>query len=193
MFQGSEASSKNYKEPVPLSIFGIEEEPQTDNSLNLQHDLFKSSSQGKHTRNLSSNLSINDILSDLYSQAEPISSAYHEHNPDEKENSLHSTSKEYTSHVDDDNNDDDDFDDGSWEFKDASIHPRAEKLNLSFEKKLSNCTDLYSNLKNELSVVARRHLHSLKVGALILLNIIQVIFSKKYIHTYKVGDICISV
>ncbi|PWA78150.1 hypothetical protein CTI12_AA218260 [Artemisia annua] len=101
--EGSEASSKNYKEPVPLSIFGIEEEPQTDDSLNLQHDLFKSSSQGKHTRNLSSNLSINDILSDL-----------------------------------------------------------AEKLNLSFEKKLSNCIDLYSNLKNELSVVARRHLHSLK-------------------------------
>nr|GEU81832.1 hypothetical protein [Tanacetum cinerariifolium] len=162
--EGSEASSKNLKEPVPLSIFGIEEEPQNDDSLNLQHDLFKSSSQGKHTRNQRSSLSINDILSDLYSQAEPVSSAYHEHNPDEKENSLHSTSKEYTSHVgdDDDNDDDDDFDDGSWEFKDASIHPRAEKLNLSFEKKLSNCMDLYSSLGNELSVVARRHLRSLK-------------------------------
>ncbi|KAI3775897.1 hypothetical protein L1987_45654 [Smallanthus sonchifolius] len=150
--QGFEASTKNYKEPVPLSIFGIEEDPEADNSLNLEHELFKSSTHGKHTRNLSSNLSINDILSDLYSQAQPVSS-------DGKEDLMHSTGKEYGSHVVDDN--DDDFNDGSWEFKDAFFQSRAENQS-SFQKKLNNCMDFYSNLKDDLCVIARQHLHSLK-------------------------------
>ncbi|KAK9071586.1 hypothetical protein SSX86_008014 [Deinandra increscens subsp. villosa] len=150
--QGFEASTKKYKEAVPLSIFGIEEDPEADNSLNIEHEFFKSSTNGKHTRNLSSNLSINDILSDLYSQAQPISS-------DGKEDLLHSTDNEYGSHVaddkDDDNNNDDDFNDGSWEFKDASFQSKIENEN-SFKKKLNNFMDLYSNLKDDLCVVARR-------------------------------------
>ncbi|MFS8018813.1 hypothetical protein Hanom_Chr15g01396471 [Helianthus anomalus] len=155
--EGFEASKKNYKEPVPLSIFGIEEDPEADNSLNLEHELFKTST--KHTRTLSSNLSINDILSDLYSQAQPISS-------DAKKDLLHSTGNEYGSRVADhnDNDNDDDNDDGfaddSWEFKDASF--QVGNQNLSFEKKRDDCVNLYSNLKDELCVVARRHLHSLK-------------------------------
>ncbi|KAI7727921.1 hypothetical protein M8C21_010677 [Ambrosia artemisiifolia] len=152
--KGFDSSKKNYKEPVPLSIFGIEEDPEADNSLNLEHELFKSST--KHTRNPSSNLSINDILSDLYSQAQPISS-------DGKEDLLHSANKEYGSHVADHNdNDDDGFNDDSWEFKDASFQSSVENQNSSFEKKLNNCVNLYSNLKDDLCAVARRHLHSLK-------------------------------
>ncbi|KAM0056253.1 hypothetical protein Hdeb2414_s0006g00216111 [Helianthus debilis subsp. tardiflorus] len=155
--EGFEASKKNYKEPVPLSIFGIEEDPEADNSLNLEHELFKTST--KHTRTLSSNLSINDILSDLYSQAQPISSAT-------KKDLLHSTGNEYGSRVadhndnDSDDDDDDGFADDSWEFKDASF--QVGNQNLSFEKKRDDCVNLYSNLKDELCVVARRHLHSLK-------------------------------
>ncbi|KAI3747387.1 hypothetical protein L6452_09842 [Arctium lappa] len=163
--EGSEASSKNYKEPVPLSIFGIEEEPQTDSYMNLQHEFFKSSTHGKNMQNQSSNLSINDILSDLYSQAKPISSPSLGHNPDGEANLLHSTGKEYSSHAedDDDNFDDvDNFDDGSWEFKDASSESRPESQNLSFKKRLHNCMDFYSSLKDELCLVARCHLHVLK-------------------------------
>ncbi|XP_023761227.1 uncharacterized protein LOC111909682 [Lactuca sativa] len=142
--QGYEPSPKNYKQPVPLSIFGIEEETEVDNSLNLEHELFKSSSShGKHMRTLSSNLSINDILSDLYNQSEPISSDVVNNNHD-------------------DDDDDDNFDDGSWEFKDASSQSKAQNQNLSFKEKLNNFIDLYSNLKDELCFVARHHLHGLK-------------------------------
>ncbi|XP_071705803.1 uncharacterized protein [Rutidosis leptorrhynchoides] len=155
----AEGSSKNYKEAVPLSIFGIEEEPEADSSLNLQFELFKSSTHGKHTRNQSSNLSINDILSDLYGQAEPISSANHEVHPDEKVDLRHSTGKEYSFHDDDD---DDGFNDGSWEFKDASFQSKVKNQKLSFEKKLIRFKDYYSKLKEDLCVVARHHLHGLK-------------------------------
>nr|XP_043631513.1 uncharacterized protein LOC122602961 [Erigeron canadensis] len=154
--EGSMASSKSYKEAVPLSIFGIEEEPEADSSLNLQLELFKSST---HLQNPSSNLSINDILSDLYSQAQPISSANNEGNPDGNVSLLHSTGEEYSSRVVDD---DDDFNDGSWEFKDASFQSSVENENLSFKKKLNHCMDLYSNLKDDLLVVARHHIHGLK-------------------------------
>ncbi|XP_076928253.1 uncharacterized protein LOC143592157 [Bidens hawaiensis] len=147
-----EASKKSYKEPVPLSIFGIDEDPEVDNSLNLDNELFKSSTVGKHTRNLSSNLSINDILSDLYSQAQPISS--------------HVGDVADDNHNNDDNNydNDDDFIDGSWEFKDASFQSQVGNQNLTFEKKVNNCMNLYSNLKDDICVVASRHLQSLKVG-----------------------------
>ncbi|XP_024977172.1 uncharacterized protein LOC112514790 isoform X2 [Cynara cardunculus var. scolymus] len=127
--EGSEASSKNYRESVPLSIFGIEEEPQTDSYMNLQHEFFKSSTHGKNMQNQSSSLSINDILSDLYSQAKPISSPYLGHNPDGE---------------------------------DASSQSRPENQNLSLKKRLNNCMDFYSSLKDELCLVARRHLHVLK-------------------------------
>lgn len=164
--EGSDASSKNYKGAVPLSIFGIEEEPEVDSSLNLHHELFKSSTNGKHTRNQSSNLSINDILSDLYSQAEPISSANHEGNSNGNVEIPDSTGNEYSSHVVDDDNDDDDddFNDGSWEFKDASAssQSRVEDQNYPCEKKMNNCMDFYSNLKDDLCVVARRHINDLK-------------------------------
>lgn len=125
-------------------------------------------------RNQSSSLSINDILSDLYSQAQPISS-------NGKEDLPHSTGKESISHVVDDD-DDDNFDDGSWEFKDASIQSRVENLNPSFEKKLDNFKDFYSNLKDDLAVVARSHLHGLKVGT--LLNIV------KFLSILRIASIC---
>ncbi|KAD5960561.1 hypothetical protein E3N88_12033 [Mikania micrantha] len=166
--QGFEVNTKNYKEPLSLSIFGIEEDPEADNSLNLEYELFKSSTHGKHTRNPSSDLSINDILSDLYSQAQPM-------NSDGEEDLLQSTSQEYASHVVDDkdkgndndnnndnnNDNDDDFNDDSWEYKDASFQLKKENQN-SFKKKLNNCMDFYSNLKDDLCVVASQHLHSLK-------------------------------
>lgn len=136
---------------MPLSIFGIEEDPEVDNSLNLDNELFKSSTVGKHTRNLSSNWSINDILSDLYSQAQPISSRVGDVTDDNNN--------------DDSNYDnDDDFIDGSWEFKDASFQSEAGNQNLTFEKKVNHCMNLYANLKDDLCVVASRHLQSLKAG-----------------------------
>ncbi|XP_076890294.1 uncharacterized protein LOC143541330 [Bidens hawaiensis] len=147
-----EASKKSFKEPVPLSIFGIEEDLEVDNSLNLDNELFKSSTVGKHTRNLSSNLSINDILSDLYSQAQPISS----HVGDVADDNFNNDDYNYDT--------DDDFIDGSWEFKDASFQSEARNQNLTFEKKVNNCMNLYSNLKDDVCVVASRHLQSLKVG-----------------------------
>lgn len=137
---------------MPLSIFGIEEDLEVDNSLNLDNELFKSSTVGKHTRNLSSNLSINDILSDLYSQAQPISS----HIGDVADDNYNNDDNNYDN--------DDDFIDGSWEFKDASFQSETGNQSLTFEKKVNNCMNLYSNLKDDLCVVSSRYLQSLKVG-----------------------------
>lgn len=161
---------------MPLSIFGIEEDPESNNSLNLENDLFKSSTHGNHKRNLSSNLSINDILSDLYSQAQPVSSAG-------TEDLLHSTDKEYGSNVADDN--DDDFNNSSWEFKDASFQSRVENQD-SFRKKLNNCIDFYSNLKDDLCIVARHHLHNLNVGDTLKYCSNQVLSNLKFCEYIRV-------
>ncbi|XP_057513364.1 uncharacterized protein LOC130795337 isoform X2 [Actinidia eriantha] len=73
--QGKETMSENHKGalPLPLSIFG-DDELETDDSLKVQ-DVFTykpSSYQGNGINIQGSNISIHDLLSNLYSQAEQI-------------------------------------------------------------------------------------------------------------------------
>lgn len=162
---------ENRNGPMPLSIFG-EEEPETDTSLNIQ-DAFMSK-QAPHSGNVHSrdpSLSISDLLSNLYSQADStrVDSM---HKP--TENGLVSTNRVSSSDLLDGG---DDFEDDSWEFKDAVSQVRTNNetpldssddgdQSFSTKTKLNTYVDFYCKLKDELCLVSRCHLDSLKVGKL---------------------------
>ncbi|GFZ02952.1 hypothetical protein Acr_15g0015600 [Actinidia rufa] len=169
--QGKETMSENHKGalPLPLSIFG-DDELETDDSLKVQ-DVFTykpSSYLGNGINIQGSNISIHDLLSNLYSQAEQIPCA--DNTVELTGNGLDSSDEVlHPSAVNCDN----DFDNDSWEFKDASSQNTAvdqtslcslEDANeeYSTKLKLNNHLDFYCKLKDELSFVCRCHLYSLK-------------------------------
>ncbi|KAL6989674.1 hypothetical protein U1Q18_015425 [Sarracenia purpurea var. burkii] len=163
--QEDETASENHKGALPLSIFG-DNELETDESLNVQdafsHKTFSHSRSGMNRQG--SNVSIHDLISNLYSQAGKIPSV----NNIEKNagNGLDFSDEVLNPSL---VNFDDDFDDASWEFKDASSQIRAvEHTSLcspgdapkkfSAKLKLNNYVDFYCKLKDELS----SHLDSVK-------------------------------
>ncbi|XP_057962373.1 uncharacterized protein LOC131153945 [Malania oleifera] len=163
---GNEKSPGTHKGALPISIFG-DEILDTDDSLNLQDAfVYKPSSYTKNNINSQgSNKPINDLISNLYTQAEPIRSADSTQNP--AENGLNSTQKALAS---DTVNSDDDF---SWEFKDALSENGVEDMNSvpslgdtnkksSTRLELNDYMDFYVKLKDELYFVTLRHLESLK-------------------------------
>ncbi|PSS10144.1 Duffy receptor beta form like [Actinidia chinensis var. chinensis] len=169
--QGKETMSENHKGalPLPLSIFG-DDELETDDSLQVQ-DVFTykpSSYQGNGINIQGSNISIHDLLSNLYSQAEQIPCA--DNTVELTGNGLDSLDEVLNPSA---VNCDNDFDNASWEFKDASSQNTAvdqtslcslEDANeeYSTKLKLNNHLDFYCKLKDELSFVCRCHLYSLK-------------------------------
>ncbi|CAK9160131.1 unnamed protein product [Ilex paraguariensis] len=167
--QGNETRSETPKRALPLSIFGDEEQV-TDETLNVQDDfMHQPVSHPRNVQRQGSTISINDLISNLYSQAEQIPSV----GTMEKQtvNELSSTERMFDSNSVDGG---DDFGDGSWEFKDASSQTRAENQtfflslgdahqNISPKLKLNNYVDFYCKLKDELCFVARCHLDGLKV------------------------------
>ncbi|CAL5330263.1 unnamed protein product [Camellia sinensis] len=165
--QGNETMSKNPKGALPLSIFG-DEELETDNSLNIE-DAF-TYAPSSHPRNgissQGSNISIHDLLSNLYSQAEQIPSV-------DKTEKLTGYGLDSSDKVLDPSlvKCGDDFDDASWEFRDASSQTRDQTSlhspgeahqKFSTKLKLNNYVDFYCKLKDELSFVCKCHLGSLK-------------------------------
>ncbi|KAI8027931.1 hypothetical protein LOK49_LG02G02117 [Camellia lanceoleosa] len=165
--QGNETMSKNPKGALPLSIFG-DEELETDNSLNIE-DAF-TYTPSSHPRNgigsQGSNISIHDLLSNLYSQAEQIPSV-------DKTEKLTGYGLDSCDKVLDPSlvKCDDDFDDASWEFRDASSQTRDQTSlhspgeahqKFSTKLKLNNYVDFYCKLKDKLSFVCKCHLDSLK-------------------------------
>ncbi|KAL7235154.1 hypothetical protein ACSBR1_018616 [Camellia fascicularis] len=165
--QGNETMSKNPKGALPLSIFG-DEELETDNSLNIE-DAF-TYTPSSHPRNgigsQGSNISIHDLLSNLYNQAEQIPSV-------DKTEKLTGYGLDSSDKVLDPSlvKCDDDFDDVSWEFRDASSQTRDQTSlhgpgeahqKFSTKLKLNNYVDFYCKLKDKLSFVCKCHLDSLK-------------------------------
>ncbi|KAK4378981.1 hypothetical protein RND71_000843 [Anisodus tanguticus] len=163
--QVKESKLENHKGALPLSIFG-DEELEIDGSSNIE-DIFvlHNASYSKNNRSPDSNISINDLISNLYSQAEPISPG---HGPQD----LVSNS-DLLNGEDDLDDGEDDLDDGEWEFKDGSsqmrLHNDISLLTLedppqrSFSNLiLDDYLDLYSKLRNELCYHAKRHLDDLK-------------------------------
>ncbi|KAK4739215.1 hypothetical protein R3W88_002912 [Solanum pinnatisectum] len=163
--QVKESKLENHKGALPLSIFG-DEELEIDESSNTEDIIVPhNASYSKNDRSPDSNLSINDLISNLYSKAEqtspvqvPNSSSFNPQDSVSNSNLL---------------NGDDDLDDGEWEFKDGSPQmriyndislltsedpPQRSLSNLN----LDNYLDLYSKLRNKLCFHAKCHLDDLK-------------------------------
>lgn len=166
--QVKESKLENHKGALPLSIFG-DEELEIDGSANAE-DIFvpHSALYSKNDRSPDSNISINDLISNLYSQAEQISPVHSVQVPN-------STSDSPQDSVSNSNllNGEDDLDDGEWEFKESSSQmilcndislltsedpPQRHFSNLN----LDNYLDLYTKLRNELCYHAKCHLDDLK-------------------------------
>lgn len=164
---GNEVKLENHKGALPLSLFG-DGEHETDNSLISQDAL--TSNPAPPTRDSAkkssrSNISISDLISSLYSQAEQNTSV----NPIQSPSEVHLGSTQKAVLVDDDG----DFDDDSWEFKGSFSRSIGESQTLtpadgdshirySTNVELKEYADFYSKLKDELYVVARCHLDNLK-------------------------------
>lgn len=123
----------------------------------------------KNDRSRASNISINDLISNLYSEAEQISPVHSVQVP----NSI-SVSPQDSVSSSNLLNGEDDLDDDEWEFKDGSSQMNSyndislltseDPPQRSFSSlNLDNCLNLYSKLRNELCYHAKCHLDDLKV------------------------------
>ncbi|XP_022742520.1 uncharacterized protein LOC111293818 isoform X2 [Durio zibethinus] len=166
--QGNEETVEKHKGALPLTIFG-DAELETDDSLRYEDvSTHKPPSLRVDMKDTHSNISINDLISSLYSQAEKNASLNHISNPSEK--GLLSSQTEVDSNL---VNGDDDLDDDSWEFKGAVSGTTGENLNsplglgdsyeeYSTKMGLNDYVDFYSKLTAELCFVALSHLDNMK-------------------------------
>ncbi|XWS64555.1 hypothetical protein CRYUN_Cryun05aG0014100 [Craigia yunnanensis] len=166
--QGNEEILEKHKGAFRLSIFG-DAELETDDSLRYEDvSTHKPTSPRAGMKHTHSNISINDLISSLYSQAEKNASLNHLSNP--SDNGLLSSQTEVGSNL---VNGDDYFDDDSWEFKGAVSGTRGENQNSllgfgdSYEEHstktgLNDYVDFYSKLTAELYFVALSHLDNMK-------------------------------
>ncbi|KAM3378187.1 hypothetical protein P3S68_010600 [Capsicum galapagoense] len=166
--QVKETKLENHKGALPLSIFG-DEELEIDGSSNTEDIFFPHNvSYLKNDRSRASNISINDLISNLYSEAEQISPVHSVQVPN-------SISVGPQDSVSSSNllNGEDDLDDDEWEFKDGSSQMNSyndislltseDPPQRSFSSlNLDNCLNLYSKLRNELCYHAKCHLDDLK-------------------------------
>ncbi|KAK8589296.1 hypothetical protein V6N12_023698 [Hibiscus sabdariffa] len=164
--QGNKDTSKNPKGALPLSIFG-DAEIETEDTLRFEVVSIKHNTARAGIKDTHSNISINDLISSLYSQAEQKAPLNQISNP--SENGLLSSQTVVGSDL---ANGDEDFDD-SWEFKDAVSGTRGKNQSSpldfgdSYEKystkrELNDYMDLYSKLTAELCFVALSHLNNMK-------------------------------
>lgn len=187
-----ESKLENHKGALPLSIFG-DEELEIDVSSNTEDIIVHhNASHSKNDRSPDSNISINDLISNLYSEAEQTSPVHSVQVP----NSISFSSQDSVANS---NllNGEDDLDDGEWEFKDGSSQMRTynDISLLTFEDppqrsssnlNLDNYLDLYFKLRNKLCYHAKCHLDDLKVcGCLIFLK-----FSSVVPHTENQLNLC---
>ncbi|KAG5541390.1 hypothetical protein RHGRI_021281 [Rhododendron griersonianum] len=163
----NETGSDNHRGALPLSIFG-DEELETDDSPNIQDAFtFKPSYPRNGINSQGSNISINDLISNLYCQAEQIppvdDAGKHTGNGLDSSNEVMDLTLV---------NSDDDFEDSSWDFKDASIQTSTIDQtslwaqvdtcdNFTTNSHMINFRDFYCKLKDELSAVCRGHLNNL--------------------------------
>ncbi|KAB5529324.1 hypothetical protein DKX38_019405 [Salix brachista] len=167
--KGSMARSISHKGALPLSIFGDEE--QDSNDPVSDQDISPQLSSSKPIDGVMSphlNISINDLISSLYSQAEHDTAVNLCQNP--SGSGLSPANVVIESNL---AGNSDDFDDDSWEFKDASSVIRAEdqasfiglgEPNTKYSTKieLNDCVDFFCKLKEELHFLALFHLDNLK-------------------------------
>ncbi|XVE89698.1 hypothetical protein DITRI_Ditri20bG0016800 [Diplodiscus trichospermus] len=167
--QGNDETLEKLKGAFPLSIFG-EAELEADDSLRYEDlSTLKPTSPRAGMKDTHSNISINDLISSLYSQAEKNASLNHITVPNE--NGLPPSQTEVGPNLVNDGSDD--FDDDSWEFKGAVCGTREENQNsplgfgdsyeeYSCKTGINDYVDFYSKLTVELCFVALSHLDNMK-------------------------------
>ncbi|KAL0552524.1 hypothetical protein IC582_011640 [Cucumis melo] len=152
----------SHQKALPLSIFGDEELETTDDfSMKQGASTFVSvAHEGLDSKNPGSTVSINDLISSLYSQAENNGSI--KSFPEENENGIIPSPR--MSHSDFGNDDDDD----SWEFKDASpdvnILDQTYTTTLGGVPQLSSTKlqfDCYMDFYHKLNLVLNHVVHDL--------------------------------
>ncbi|XP_021282646.1 uncharacterized protein LOC110415347 [Herrania umbratica] len=166
LIQGNKERVEKHKGALPLSIFG-DAELETNDSLRYEDvSIHKPTSPRTVMKDTHSNISLNDLISSLYSQAENNASLNHISNPSEDLSSQTVVDSNLV-------NDDNDFNDDSWEFKGADSGTQGENQNSlhrygeSYEKYstktwLDECVDFYSKMTAELCFVALIHLDNMK-------------------------------
>ncbi|OMO99164.1 hypothetical protein COLO4_13482 [Corchorus olitorius] len=200
---GNEEKVEKHKGALPLSIFG-DAELEPDDSLRYEDvSVHQPTSARAVMKDTHSSISINDLISSLYSQAEKNASINHISNP--SGNELHSSQTVVGSNL---VNGDDDFDDDSWDFKGAVSGTREENQNSqlssgdSYEKYstklgLNDYVDFYSKLTAELCSVSLIQLDKMKKDRSIAVpsgedaevNAIEKEFQDLYIELQKDGII----
>lgn len=165
--QDHKTQQENSRGPLPLSLFSDALEESSDN-LTQQDEIFqKPTSDPRNGFNAQGlRLSIHDLLSNLYSQAQPTLSV--DRNKSPTEDGVHSPRKtEDTTTV----GDDDDWDDNSWEFKDALSETGIEEQSSSASPgtvpqflseamtSLQICMDLYVKLREFLCILLSHQLN----------------------------------
>ncbi|KAL2532134.1 hypothetical protein Adt_05485 [Abeliophyllum distichum] len=167
--QENETKLNNHEGALPLSIFG-DEEPETSGHVDAQDDFMHQSTSNQRNGHASDSvISISDLISNLYSQAEQATSV----DTVQKQTEIKFSPSDAVSNSDVMHNDDGDFDDNTWEFTDAFSQKRNnneaslynvvdEHLISSSKLKLNNFVDFYYRLRNELCFIAKGHIESLK-------------------------------
>ncbi|KAJ9131462.1 hypothetical protein P3X46_035118 [Hevea brasiliensis] len=167
--QGNKVKTENHEGALPLSLFGDEETEADDPMIHQDISTQKSTSdqrvdiKGPHL-----NISINDLISSLYSRAEQSTSVNDEQSL--RENGLDFTKSVMTSNLANANHD---FDVDSWEFQDVSTGARAEyqtaviglgesHTKYSTKTELDDYVEFFSKLKKELHYIVMCHLENLK-------------------------------
>ncbi|KZV33910.1 hypothetical protein F511_26101, partial [Dorcoceras hygrometricum] len=156
-----------HRSALPMSIFG-NEEPESNGSLDAQDSFVRQFNSESDNHTPKSVISINDLISSLYSQMEKPSSLNTTQEPIAVE--LNLSSSMTSSNL---GSDGDHLDDASWDFKDAisqrsgdietSVYSFGDAhLQTSPKMKLNNHLDFYSKLKEVLCFVSKNHIEHLK-------------------------------
>ncbi|KAL5566100.1 hypothetical protein UlMin_029264 [Ulmus minor] len=158
--QHNDTKLENHREALPLSIFGDEELETNTSPIHQDVSIDKLASDPKSSISVpGSNLSLNDLISSLFSHSEQNTSV--NHTPNISENAMPSAMEM----LEPDNvNHDDGFDDDSWEFKDASSVIDIEALpgKSSSKLQLTEFVDIYCKLKDESCFLALSLFEKLK-------------------------------
>lgn len=151
-----------------MSIFGDDKLDSDESLFGQEMFSFHSATpvkKGINKQISSSRLSLNDVISDLYSQGENVPTVTSEH----VENGFVPTQNGSSSNL---ASVEDDFDESSWEFKVASSETKTEHSSpvltslpkVHTETMIVSFVDFYSRLKEESGLIILHHLGDLKVS-----------------------------
>ncbi|KAH9612376.1 hypothetical protein KSS87_005787 [Heliosperma pusillum] len=159
----------NSKEALPLSLFGDSTE-ETSETLNHSDELFhkQTSNPGNAFSGQSSMVSIHDLITNLYSQAQSVQSVGSK--VELAENGVHDIQEKESPSF----GEDDEWDDNSWEFKGAfreagvgeqpssAISGSVAHIQLEVSQNVQDYIHLYTELRNSLCFILSSQLDELQ-------------------------------